>query len=235
MELRDIRYFLVLCEELHFTRAADRCGVSQPCISAAIKKIEAELGGVLFHRRPQPRLSELGRVVRPLLEDALRNVEHSLALAQAQAQAGAAPDAPAPAASLADVRQAMARVAAEFTDELAPPTPANDRGYHDSDIVLARLRDSRVVSSCHRLRSRRGWRARMLRLYHGIASDTGRGLAVAAVGLIAVAATGLLFLGLPPGKPRWHGLQAASPEITSSTSEITSSTSGAAPGGPRGD
>lgn len=178
MELRDIRYFLVLCEELHFTRAADRCGVSQPCISAAIRKIEAELGGVLFHRRPQPQLSELGRTVRPLWDEALRKVEHSVELALGQAQAGAVPSPPIAPASLDDVRQALERIATEPAPPLVEPPapeergdgddhgndPGNDHGNDDGsdhgndhgngDVILARLRDQRIVASC---RAHSGW------------------------------------------------------------------------------
>ena len=50
MEMHQVRYFLALCEELNFARAAGRCGVSQPSLTRAIKKLEVELGGPLFYR-----------------------------------------------------------------------------------------------------------------------------------------------------------------------------------------
>ena len=76
MELHQIRYFLALCEELNFTRAAERCGVAQSSLTRAIKALEIELGGALFHReRANTRLSRLGEKVRPLLEQAYRPVE----------------------------------------------------------------------------------------------------------------------------------------------------------------
>jgi LysR family transcriptional regulator, hydrogen peroxide-inducible genes activator len=68
MELQQVRYFLALCEEGSFTRAAMRCGVSQPSLSNGIKRLEQEFGGLLFHRSlPKCRLTELGRAVRPCL------------------------------------------------------------------------------------------------------------------------------------------------------------------------
>src|SRR5512143_3595532 len=81
MELRDIRYFLALCEELSFTRAAARCGISQPSLSNAIKRLEVELGAPLFHRKPRPRVSERGKAIRPFLAEALRKMEEGIALA----------------------------------------------------------------------------------------------------------------------------------------------------------
>jgi hypothetical protein len=65
MEMHQVRYFLALCEEQNFTRAAKRCGVSQPSLTNAIKRLEAELGGSLFHRdRVNTRMSDLGILVR---------------------------------------------------------------------------------------------------------------------------------------------------------------------------
>jgi LysR family transcriptional regulator, hydrogen peroxide-inducible genes activator len=69
MEMHQVRYFLAVAEELNFSRAARRCDVSQPSLSRAIKSLEAELGGDLFHREGKnTHLSELGQMVRPHLE-----------------------------------------------------------------------------------------------------------------------------------------------------------------------
>lgn len=69
MEMHQIRYFLALCEERNFTRTAKRCGVSQPSLTNAIKRLEQSLGGPLFHRdRRNIELTALGRVVKPYLE-----------------------------------------------------------------------------------------------------------------------------------------------------------------------
>ena len=50
MEMHQIRYFLALCEELNFTRAAERCNVAQPSLTRAIKLLEDEFGGALVNR-----------------------------------------------------------------------------------------------------------------------------------------------------------------------------------------
>ena len=73
MEVSQIRYFLALCNEHNFTRAARRCGVSQPSLSNGIKALERELGP-LFERSPMA-LTPLGRRVRPHFEKAILSIE----------------------------------------------------------------------------------------------------------------------------------------------------------------
>jgi LysR family hydrogen peroxide-inducible transcriptional activator len=50
MTLTELRYIVTLAQEQHFGRAADRCHVSQPTLSVAVKKLEDELGIALFER-----------------------------------------------------------------------------------------------------------------------------------------------------------------------------------------
>ncbi|MFD0526058.1 LysR family transcriptional regulator [Kitasatospora arboriphila] len=61
MEFRDIEIFLVLAEELHFGRAAERLRVSQARVSQALKKQERRIGAVLFERTSRTvRLTDVG-------------------------------------------------------------------------------------------------------------------------------------------------------------------------------
>jgi molybdenum-dependent DNA-binding transcriptional regulator ModE len=74
MQTNQVRYFFALCEERSFTRAAKRCGVSQPSLTNAIKRLEQALGGPLFHReRGKIGLTELGLVVKPYLTQLDKN------------------------------------------------------------------------------------------------------------------------------------------------------------------
>ncbi len=82
MEMHQVRYFRAMCEELNFTRAAASCNVSQPSLTRAIANLEREFGGLLFTReRSNTRLTELGRIVKPYLdqvyEQAANAVEHA--------------------------------------------------------------------------------------------------------------------------------------------------------------
>ncbi len=72
MEMHQIKYFLAVACEKHISRAAERCNVSQPSLSRAIRKLEEELGAPLFDRKPSGvELTDLGRQLQPIFRRCL--------------------------------------------------------------------------------------------------------------------------------------------------------------------
>src|SRR3990167_5852291 len=64
MTLTELRYAISLANTKHFGKAAKLCHVSQPTLSVAINKLEAELGVALFERdRNQVRVTEIGKQI----------------------------------------------------------------------------------------------------------------------------------------------------------------------------
>ena len=83
MKIRQVTYFLALCEEQSFTRAARRCGVAQPSLTRAIQLLEQEIGGRLFERsNSSVCLTELGALVQQdfmRISQAMENIERTAA------------------------------------------------------------------------------------------------------------------------------------------------------------
>ena len=76
MEIQEIRYFIALCDTLNFTRAAERCNVSQPALTRAIQHLEGKLGGPLVRReRSNTHLTELGRIMQPYFRQVLERMD----------------------------------------------------------------------------------------------------------------------------------------------------------------
>jgi DNA-binding transcriptional LysR family regulator len=80
MDIHHIRYFLAVCETRNFTRAAERCNVTQPALSRAVQQLEDEVGGLLFRReRNLTHITDLGMLLRPRFQqilDELSGVRH---------------------------------------------------------------------------------------------------------------------------------------------------------------
>lgn len=91
MEIHRIKYCLAVYSERSFTRAAKRCGVAQPSLSNAIRKLERELGGALFVRNINGiELTLLGRAVRPHFEEIGKRIERVRRISANLANAGTA-------------------------------------------------------------------------------------------------------------------------------------------------
>lgn len=79
MNLRQLQYFIVLADELHFRRAAERLKITQAPLSIAIQMLERELGGALFHRtKRHVELTELGVTFQKDALDITERIDRSL-------------------------------------------------------------------------------------------------------------------------------------------------------------
>lgn len=104
MELRHLRYFVAVAEELSFTRAAARLRTAQPSLSQQIRQLEKSVGAKLLDRnRQRVSLTHAGRIFLQQSKDILARVEHAGRLAK-QAADGRAGELAVGTFPSADVR-----------------------------------------------------------------------------------------------------------------------------------
>lgn len=83
MNIRDLQYLVALAEHKHFSKAAEACFVSQPTLSTQIKKLEDELGVVLFERAPrQVMITPIGEAIVARARTVLHDVAQIKRLAR---------------------------------------------------------------------------------------------------------------------------------------------------------
>lgn len=87
LDLRLVRYFVVVADQRHFGRAAEALRVAQPSLSRQIRKLEQQLGARLLDRTPQgSRLTEAGEVFLPRAKALLRSANQAAADTRAAAE-----------------------------------------------------------------------------------------------------------------------------------------------------
>jgi DNA-binding transcriptional LysR family regulator len=121
MELRPVRYFLAVAEELHFTRAAEKMHVAQPALSRQIRQLEEEIGAKLLERtNRRVELTPAGEVFRTR---ALIAVEQ---MNRAAADAGQAGRGEAGSLSIGFVSSAVWGVLPHLLRQIRRKTPNAD-------------------------------------------------------------------------------------------------------------
>jgi DNA-binding transcriptional LysR family regulator len=139
MELRHLRYFVVVAEEGHITRAAERLGIQQPPLSHQIRALEREIGAPLFRRLPRGvELTEAGRSFLDDARAALARVVQGVEAAKRAARG----------------EQGHLRLAVPPTAPFHPFVPRVIRAFRDAyPMVSLSMEESLRTETVERLRS----------------------------------------------------------------------------------
>jgi DNA-binding transcriptional LysR family regulator len=140
MDLRHLRYFVAVAEELHFGRAAIRLNISQPPLSQQIRQLERELGVELFQRnKREVRLTDAGRRVVDEAYRVLSQIDHFTRIA---AQAGGGEIGHLSVATAGGVSEILIRSLKLLAKQ--SPGVRIDLQYMNTGMQIEALRDGRI-------------------------------------------------------------------------------------------
>jgi LysR family hca operon transcriptional activator len=135
MDLRYLRYFIAVAEEMNFTRAAERLHTVQPSLSRQIRRLEEIVGTPLFHRdKHEMELTEAGRIFLDESRAILQRVNHAITLARQGARAEAGHIA------VGFILGTEARIFSDLLPTLKARCPEMQIGYHamtESELMAA--------------------------------------------------------------------------------------------------
>ncbi|WP_274653380.1 LysR family transcriptional regulator [Paenibacillus humicola] len=130
MDNRLLEYFMAVCEEMHFTRAAEKLGISQPTLSQQIRLLERRLEAPLFHRIGKKiYLSEAGTILR----------KHGLKVFGELAQAQAAIN------ELRGMKRGRLRIGCSGNHLLLPAIRSFHALYPDVELSVTQLATERTI------------------------------------------------------------------------------------------
>jgi DNA-binding transcriptional LysR family regulator len=158
IELRQLRYFVAVAEELHFGRAAERLHMSQSPLSRAIRDLERDLGVVLFVRTTRRvELTPAGTALLERTRRALAEVDGAVADAQRSGHSdsyvlsvGTGPFSGEVAARLADALAKEQPTLSVRIEEEVTPESLRRVGVHD--LAAAVVMESPAAARRHRVR-----------------------------------------------------------------------------------
>ncbi|MBE7209960.1 MAG: LysR family transcriptional regulator [Gluconacetobacter diazotrophicus] len=141
MELRHLRYFLAVAEELNFRRAAERVGIAQPPLSSQIHDLEAELGVKLFRRNPRGvALTEAGHAFLSEVPAVFERLAHAVHLARRGGRG-----------EVGQLR--VGYTGSTAFNEIVPEALREfRRAYPDVELTLAELNSLQLLDQLHRQR-----------------------------------------------------------------------------------
>jgi DNA-binding transcriptional LysR family regulator len=145
VELRHLRYFVAVAEELHFRRAAERLHVGQPAVSEQVRKLEVELGVRLFARTQRNvALTDAGAAFLTEAYRVLRQVEAARVAARSASDRPALRVGYVPTALRASIPRTLRRLVAAMPNLRTTIEPGS--GLELVDAVRAGELDAAVVS-----------------------------------------------------------------------------------------